>query len=444
MDDQIASKEHSGKSPVIIWPHDEASARPQLDRPMPPAKPQPRLSAASPAAENKPDGKGKRLRRGSLPEWPRRELPAVLWPKALGAGWSVRFDHTTSENAGVAGKQALLLAVDVWPQTALPPSWPQLRLDVSGQSVSICLSPHQRWNELSQPAFAQLPVALRHSIASHVTHELRQCLGVAFHGLGLYPTAQALPLFDSESSPESAAPAPGHVTPASNMAGPVLRFTVSQIGASQPLWTAFLDGAQLVAPSVAHGAFGPLRNVRLPLHLRVATANLMRVDLQSLCVGDVVLMDASSSDEAAAMPLPFAQGLLVCATVPIGVCKLHPADDPVDQARKSWRLHGWIGDHDIRNANRSTNMNSKSDAATAQSGPPDWDQLPVQVEAALMAAPVRLGEVQRWVPGAVVPLNTSVDSDHVELRVSGQCVARGRLVAVESLLGLEIIEVYGA
>ena len=67
-------------------------------------------------------------------------------------------------------------------------------------------------------------------------------------------------------------------------------------------------------------------------------------------------------------------------------------------------------------------------------------EMELPVEARVGAARITLGELLECGPGTVLELDTPV-SGPVDLLVGGQLVARGELVAIDTQLGLRIVEV---
>lgn len=67
-------------------------------------------------------------------------------------------------------------------------------------------------------------------------------------------------------------------------------------------------------------------------------------------------------------------------------------------------------------------------------------EMELPVEARVGAAHITLGELLECGPGTVLELDTPV-SGPVDLLVGGQLVARGELVAIDTQLGLRIVEV---
>lgn len=88
-------------------------------------------------------------------------------------------------------------------------------------------------------------------------------------------------------------------------------------------------------------------------------------------------------------------------------------------------------------------LSRPSDKAQAASRTPDaLAEVTVDVQAVIDLAPARISELQQWSPGMVLGASAPVDGTQVALRVAGHVVGRGRLVAVDSLLGLELLELY--
>lgn len=69
-------------------------------------------------------------------------------------------------------------------------------------------------------------------------------------------------------------------------------------------------------------------------------------------------------------------------------------------------------------------------------------EVSLDVQAAIELPAARVSELRRWSPGMVLAGAMPVDGTQVKLLVSGQPVGRGRLVAVDSLLGFEVLELF--
>ena len=67
-------------------------------------------------------------------------------------------------------------------------------------------------------------------------------------------------------------------------------------------------------------------------------------------------------------------------------------------------------------------------------------EMELPVEARVGVARITLGELLECGPGTVLELDTPV-SGPVDLLVGGQVVARGELVAIDTQLGLRIVEI---
>jgi type III secretion system YscQ/HrcQ family protein len=426
---------------VIHWPHDDIDTASPSDVTQRAWPAQHAPAASIRGQQNRSDA----VNRLPSPPWPERDAITLRWATALGEGWSSDWEQDAVEGDESTETHMWRLRLELCRHSRLPASWPRIEVDVGGQRTRLCLVPHEQWRELSQPAFALLPDAIRFSIINHLTQGLRQCLGVAAHRLGWCTTDRALPVLAPDAGQAHADPATQQGSEGMAASGPLLQFTATAHGASPMQWTALLDGKQLTTPASVRGTPESAPHLLLPMHLRLGTATLPRADVRGLQVGDVVLLDATPASASAAPVLPRDGGVLVCARQAIAVCEARSTNE----SATSWHLRHWVEASDpLCNPTTTGRTTLNSDTANPlganTAAPPDWNQLPVQLEAALIAAPVRVQDATRWVPGAVVPLNVGVDSDRVELRANGHGVARGRLVAVDNWLGLEIIEVYGA
>ena len=81
-----------------------------------------------------------------------------------------------------------------------------------------------------------------------------------------------------------------------------------------------------------------------------------------------------------------------------------------------------------------------SDAAGARVSSKLIENLGVELEAFLGAAPMTVAELTALSPGAVVALDAQLNTP-VELRLNGAAVARGELVAVGEKFGVRLTEI---
>jgi flagellar motor switch/type III secretory pathway protein FliN len=86
-----------------------------------------------------------------------------------------------------------------------------------------------------------------------------------------------------------------------------------------------------------------------------------------------------------------------------------------------------------------------SSAAASERAKPGDDglaDLTVEVHATVDLAPARVADMQRWSAGKVLPSLSPIDGTQVALRVAGRVVGRGRLLAIDTMLGFEVLELY--
>ena len=372
----------------------------------------------------------------SHPGLRRMTTHAVAWRAALGPGRIVALgdlDSARSARPDDALRARMRLADEgAWDTAG---HWCSIELQFSGsRGVPVRLAAHAQWDELAEPNHAQLPVALRHAIAAHVTSGLRRCIGRCMWTLGiqLQDAAVALHIPTAHAGADDKAGA-------ASARGPVLELAV----AAQPSttqWLVLIPIADMPLPASA----GPLQRVPgdtrcnpwVPVRAVLGRQRLSRDQLAALTVGDVVLLadvpaqldgqrtawlmagdtllGAWQTDDAAHRSL--------AGHLPSGsrVGRWHPAASPPSLDTRSALLE-----------------NDSSSTGTSA-----LQQLSLSAEVTIDALPQRFNDVQLWGAGTVVGLAASVDSDQLQLRVNGQTTARGRLVAIGDMLGFEIVELF--
>jgi flagellar motor switch/type III secretory pathway protein FliN len=311
-------------------------------------------------------------------------------------------------------------------------AWPQLALSLGGTAVALRLCPHPQWQELSEPAFTALDAELRLAIAAHLTASLRQALGVGLHAAGALEAPTALALVDTQ--PEATPPllllhaqlqAPGHSA------------CVAWLGLASDI-----DAPAGHVPPATAAATGTGPDALLPLQVVLAQAQIGSKALRKLQAGSVVLLDALRP----AWLMAGAQRVAVLAPEPAGLAPrllhwLGLADSgPTQSAALPLRTRRPPMDFPDLHAG-ATPPNASAPAAPHAPAPSDTlPDIALEVQAVLDLPPVRLSALRHWTPGTVLPGAAAIDGTEVLLTVAGRRVGRGRLVAVETLLGFELTE----
>lgn len=397
----------------------------------------------------------------------------VEWARRLASGVTValgRVQAGSGDGAPQAVGSVELRRFDAarWRESRL---WPQVHVCISGTSVPMRLAPDRRWNELSDPALQRLDGELRNAIGAHLSADVREGLGVALHAAGLVAAPTVVPIDEQATGEDAAAAAPP------DDAGPCLVLTLrmhlprhepSADAAEPPAgpWDAWLRlGPDLLAPPPAPPAddathFDP----PLPLSVLVARAALPAHELVRLAPGHVVLLDRVGP-EGDVMQAWLTTGRECIARLFVADCELpsHAAPAPARRAdarptitfarwatllerqvhaRTSGTLDLGTRRHRMDFPDFSTSAAGSSDKAAAARGPDPLADVTLDVQAVVDLAPARISELRRWTPGMVLGASAPVDGTQVALRVSGHVVGRGRLVAVDSLLALELLELY--
>jgi flagellar motor switch/type III secretory pathway protein FliN len=333
---------------------------------------------------------------------------------------------------------------------------PRLHVGVAGHTMALQLAAHPQWQELALPVFERLAAPLQLAIRVHLTQELRLCLCAALHRAGLLADPHQATVCEAESSsvPEgSAAVLPQTLQLA-------LRVQKQQ---QEHDWLAWLH----VPAGVEVPAGAPVRDApttwrpRLPLSVVVGHARIAsRALLASLAPGQVLLLDRVDPRGG------LFSAWLALVGHPVGCVSFgtwqppaigETAADAVTARRAAvpMSFSGWLdaGPSPIHHpagprAPRSESMTSlTSDAESANGGEfgsleAALDEATVRVEAVIELPAMRVTDLHRWTAGTLLRSAATVDGAYVLLRVAGRSVGRGRLVAIDSLLGLELVELF--
>ena len=330
-----------------------------------------------------------------------------------------------------------------WPEAK---HWPSLCIDLAGCAMTLRLAPHVQWAELGEAASAGLPDELHRAIAAHLTQSLRQSLSDAAHHTGLIAENSGAPLNEGD----------WHTDDVDNAALLLSLALPSQADAALPPAVAWLRvPAHVTPPCLPKSPRGdPRFDPALPMRLVLAEApRVPTAALAGLLPGSVVLLDRIDSDadddgdvDADASGL-HAQ-LVVCDST---VAHVHlegwqprslgdaAALDAAATPHATF-MH-WAGAACRTDPTRSTTMSDVSQPA-GQTLATALSQATTAVEAVIDMPPMRLGELQTWTPGVVLRTQADIAGAHVLLRVAGKTVGRGRLIAIDSLLGLELTELF--
>jgi flagellar motor switch/type III secretory pathway protein FliN len=356
----------------------------------------------------------------------------------------------TAWTNAVAGSTSLRsIAATRWPEAR---HWPSLCIDLAGCAMTLRLAPHAQWAELGEAASAGLADELHRAIAAHLTQGLRQSLSDAAHHTGLIAENGGAPLHEGD----------WHTDDGDN-AALLLSLTVPTQGdAGMPPGVAWLRvPAQVAPPCLPKSPRGdPRFDPALPMRLVLAEApRVSTAALAGLLPGSVVLLDRIDSDadgdgdgdgdgDADGDTAGLQARLVVCdsAVAHVQFEDWHArslgdaAAIDAAAAPHATFMH-WAGAACRTEPTRSTRMSDVSQPegqtlATALS------QASLAVEAVIDMPPMRLSELQTWTPGTVLRTQADIAGAHVLLRVAGKTVGRGRLIAIDSLLGLELTELF--
>ncbi|MGL4576294.1 MAG: FliM/FliN family flagellar motor switch protein [Burkholderiaceae bacterium] len=286
--------------------------------------------------------------------------------------------------------------------------------------LSVCAGAHrlgltlpidERWNELASITFGALPEALQIAIASMQTRSV---------------VAVLQELLDVQLKIESVRPEPADCKDADQI---VLALRYRSVNSAAE-WHAWLSlGDEGAAAWTVHqldrhrpesrGIPAWLRRLPLPLAAVPAWVPLSAKTLRSLRCGDTLLLVSAPGKARSAILSSF----VALNGRSIGQALI---------SDQQLTLQGLIS------KNMEEVMN-ESAPARSQLGDP-IAALPLHAYVALPIANASIADLVGWSPGKVVQLTHSVHSEQVELRVHGQLVARGRLVALDQQLGFEITE----
>jgi flagellar motor switch/type III secretory pathway protein FliN len=345
------------------------------------------------------------------------------------------------------------IAANRWPEAA---HWPFVRIDLAGCVMTLRLAPHAQWAELGEAASAGLGEELRHAIAAHLTQGLRQSLSEAAHQAGLIAEGGIVPLHEGDWHTDD-----------DDSAALLLALAVpSESDAGLPPAVAWLRVPAHVAPPHLIGppgadsgsGFDPV----LPMRLVLAEAPRVGVAaLAGLLPGSVVLLDridggrdGDGDTDADVDPdnrtdtFGLQARLVVCDST-IGCARFGDwgasslgdaaATGPAATPRLSF-MH-WTSAFSRTETTRSHTMNDLSEPES-QTLANALAEARTSVEAVIDLPPMRLSELQTWAPGVVLRTQADIAGSHVLLRVAGKTVGRGRLIAIDSLLGLELTELF--
>jgi flagellar motor switch/type III secretory pathway protein FliN len=286
--------------------------------------------------------------------------------------------------------------------------------------LSLALPVDERWETLTSPVTHDLPAPLQNAMAALMTQPILDKLERL---IGTRPTIDRFSGSQNVGSKTAAAP----------IDGPVVRIDVAM--KAPPLgWSAWccpsaaavslvVEGATRLAKT-ADRALTWLQELRLDPWAILAAASLKRCELDSLELGDLVLLNRVAAPDRHHV-LPAIVSIGTSTTQCVGRAHARAAALSLTDTTVPRPLEGFM----------TTKENTQTRPGFSTS------RIEVPVVAALPAQRLTLGEIEQWAPGTLVPLASAVDSDRVNLLVAGQVVARGRLVTLDAQLGLEIIEI---
>lgn len=344
------------------------------------------------------------------------------------------------------GTSLRCIAASRWPEAK---HWPSLCIDLAGCAMTLRLAPHAQWAELGEAASAGLADELHRAIAAHLTQGLRQSLSDAAHHAGLIAENSGAPLHEGDWPTDD-----------SGKAALLLSLTVPNHGdAGLPPWVAWLRVPAQVAPPCLPKPAGDGKRFdpALPMHLVLAEARGVSLgELARLLPGSVVLLDhidsnADSNIDGDVAGDIHASGLrarlVVCdsAVAHVQFEDWHARSlgdaTPTPAAAPHAKFMHWAGAARWTEPTRSTTMSDVSQPA-GQALATALSDASTTVEAVIDMPQMRLGELQHWTPGTVLRSQADIAGAQVRLRVAGKTVGRGRLVAIDSLLGLELTELF--
>jgi flagellar motor switch/type III secretory pathway protein FliN len=276
--------------------------------------------------------------------------------------------------------------------------------------VPFALMPHPRWAELLLPATQRLPPSLLTAVITHHLKPVMQGLGRL---LETTPQIAAWPSLQV-SSPAWLLGVKMQIKDSSEPAFDTL-LEIGQVDAAA--WAESLSSRALPNRSLTVSAW------QLSLKVEIGWAAISVGELQSIDVADVLMIEphvvagAASDDQVPAL-------LRVGATV-IG--------------------QGWAGSagfliDTLFLPPKETSMSNEDPATDPVKSLST--QLHLRVRVVLDGGEFALSEIASWTVNTQLPLSIPVDSDRIRLEVGDRVIARGRLVAIDQQLGLEIAETY--
>jgi flagellar motor switch/type III secretory pathway protein FliN len=394
-----------------------------------------RVPPAPPPRAHAPLSNAKRLRRLSAAQ--------AAWSTLLGDGVALTLPQAAPASAPVSTLQVQLARADAmrWRHAA---PWSQVHIHLAGRPMPMRLAPHEQWQELSLPSYGELPSELQHAVAAHITQPARLALGSALQQAGLLADGQAPAI--SVAHEQYGENASGLDEPAL-----VLALHIEGHGGPMRAYIGIADGVQ--APSGAMQRRSERTCLdHVPLALRLVLAHALlpgTAALARLLPGDMLLLDAPSAAEGqAAAWIAFTQQAIGRAVVkgwqlpPIG----QPTATADPNATATVHFERWL-DADERHAWRAqTQPGAQHSMDTTEDTPNNLaaalGDAVVSVEAVVDLPAARIPDLQSWATGTVLRTTLPIDGNAVRLRVAGQTVGRGRLVAVDSLVGIEVSELF--
>ncbi len=385
------------------------------------------------------------------------ESPLLRKLSAAQAAW-------THALAGCASLRCI--AATRWPEAK---HWPSLCIDLAGCAMTLRLAPHAQWTELSEAASAGLADELYRAIAAHLTQGLRQSLSDAAHHAGLIAENCGAALHEGDwhtnrhtDDGDDAALLLSLTVPSQDQGG----------GALLPCVAWLRVPAHVAPPCLPKPADGdPCFDPALPMRLVLAQAQQVpTAALAALLPGSVVLLDrigrdadADADDDdddddddadvgtdvgADVDAYGLQARLLICDSA-VGqvqfedwqVRSLGDAESTKTAAPPRAKFMHWAGAACPTETTWSTTMSDALQPA-GQTLATVLAQANTSVEAVIDMPPMRLSELQSWTPGVVLRTQADIAGAHVLLRVAGKTVGRGRLIAIDSLLGLELTELF--
>jgi flagellar motor switch/type III secretory pathway protein FliN len=380
------------------------------------------------------------------------------WLRSLSAA-QVAWTHAL---AGCASLRCISAAR--WPEAK---HWPSLCIDLAGCAMTLRLAPHAQWAELGEAAGAGLADELYRAIAAHLTQGLRQGLGDTAHQAGLIAENSGAPLHEGDWPTDEG----DNAALLLSLSLPMPMSMRDDTG--QPPGVAWLRVPAQVAPPCllktphAERYFDPA----LPMRLVLAEApQVPTAALTGLLPGNVVLLNRIKSDvdtDADAdingnadgvgeggegdwdvSASAFQARLVVCDSA-LGhvqfegwhVRSLGDALASAAAAPPHAKFMHWAGPACQTETTWRTTMSDALQPA-GQTLATALSQASTTVEAVIDMPPMRLSELQSWTPGTVLRTQADIAGALVLLRVAGKAVGRGRLIAIDSLLGLELTELF--